>query len=140
MLWLIPADTHRQRIGILANHPLHNIGSPVPATNVSATNVWATPAGIGKALAEIALIPPTSAQGGRHNVLARAAGIGKALAETAQTPPGAAQGANHNVLAGSVGIGKALAETAQTPLASAQGGSHGGADRRCQPFPPSARR
>src|SRR6267142_248256 len=82
MLWLIPADTHRQRIGILANHPLHNIGSPVPATNVSATNVWATPAGIGTALAEIALIPPTSAQGGRH----------------------------------------------------------GGADRRCQPFPPSARR
>jgi hypothetical protein len=81
MLWRIPADTHRQRIGILANHPLHNIGNPAPATNVSATNVSATAAGIGKALAEIALIPPASTQGGSHNVLATAAGIGKALAE-----------------------------------------------------------
>src|SRR5258705_12868494 len=107
MLWLIPADTHRQRIGILANYPLHNIGSPAPATIVSATNVLATAAGIGQALAEIAETPPTSAQASSHNVLARAAGIGKALAETAETPP-----------------------------ASAQRCSHRGADRRCQPFPP----
>src|SRR6476660_489036 len=106
MLWPIPADTHRQRIGILANHPVH-ISGPAPATNVSATSVLATAAGIGKALAETAETPPTSSP----QRFSEAAGIGSALAETAETPP-----------------------------ASAQGGGHGGADRRCQPFPPRARR
>src|SRR5882757_1630922 len=99
MLWLIPADTHRQRIGILANHPLHNIGSPAPATNVSATNVLARAAGFGKALAEIAPIPPASTQGDSHNVVAVAAGIGKALAEIALIPPASTQGGSHKVLA-----------------------------------------
>ena len=35
MLWRIPADTHEQRIGIMAF-----IGYPRPVTNVAATNVF----------------------------------------------------------------------------------------------------
>jgi hypothetical protein len=63
----------------MANRALP-IGRPAPATNVSASNVFATAAGTREGLAETALTPSTSAQCG---------GYGGADRRCQPSPPGA---------------------------------------------------